>query len=319
VPTGPVLLPDVPVLGDPAEVTAWWAALSLGAQLAMVRSYPEAVGTLDGLPAWVRDRANRLVLARALGDPATPPAAAFVAAVVARRIAAEEDRGQQVQLHLLDLAGDRVVLALGDLDTADAVAVLVPGVGNSPGDDLGRLTRDAADVAAAARAAAPGRAVATAVWLGYRPPGFPGMALRTAARNGGSALAAGLAGLSTARAVTGEPPPRTTVVAHSYGTVVADEAADEAGRLAADAVVLLGSPGMEDDAHALEAPEVFDAAALADPVAAFWYFGSGTNAQAFGSTALPVERSMGHSDYYDHDRPTLAAIGEVVAGVRTTE
>jgi hypothetical protein len=316
---GPVLPAPFPLLRGLAEVTAWWAALSLAAQLAVVRAHPAAVGALDGVPAWARDRANRLVLARALGDPATPPRAAFVAGVVSRRIAAEEDRGQQVQLHLLDLQGDHVVLALGDLDTADAVAVLVPGVGNSPGDDLGDLSRTATDVAAATRAAAPGLAVATAVWLGYRPPGVPGMALRTAATTGGAALAAGLAGLSAARAATGSPPPRTTVLAHSYGTVVVDEAADAPGRLAADAVVLLGSPGMEDDARALEVPEVFDADAPADPVAALGYFGTGTGADSFGSTALPVQLSMGHSDYYDSSRPTLGAIGEVVAGVRTTE
>jgi hypothetical protein len=307
----------VPAHDGPAAVAAWWAGLSLPAQLAVLRSAPAAVGALDGLPAWARDRANRLVLAGTLRSPTTPPYAAFVAGVVGRRIATEEAAGRVVQLHLLDLAGDRLVLALGDLDTADAVAVLVPGMGNSPGDDLGELSRDAADVAAATRVAAPGLAVATVVWLGYRPPGITGMGLRTAARRGASTLAAGLAGLSAARAVTGDPLPRTTVLAHSYGTVVVDEAADRPGRLAADAVVLLGSPGMEDDARSLEAREVFDAEAPADPVAGLRYFGRRTGAAGYGSTALPVELSMGHSDYYDTDRPTLAAIGEVVAGVRT--
>jgi hypothetical protein len=98
-----------------------------------------------------------------------------------------------------------------------------------------------------------------------------------------------------------------------------DEAADVPGRLAADAVVLLGSPGMEDDAASLEAPEVFDAEGGDDPVAGFEWFGSRTGAQRYGSTALPVDPSTGHSDYYDVERPTLAAIGEVVAGVRTAK
>jgi hypothetical protein len=117
---------------------------------------------------------------------------------------------------------------------------------------------------------------------------------------------------------SGTPLPRTTVLAHSYGTVVVDEAADEPGPLAADAVVLLGSPGMEPTGAAgLEVPEVFDAAAPGDPISWVGWFGMSTYASPFGSSALPGEWWMGHSDYYNH--PTVAAIGEVVAGVRTPD
>ena len=104
---------------------------------------------------------------------------------------------------------------------------------------------------------------------------------------------------------------------HSYGTVVLDEAADRPGRLDADAVVLLGSPGMEDDAAHLEAPEVYDAAAAADPISWSGWFGTGTWAERFGSTGLPADAATGHSDYFDRDRPTLTAMGEVVVGRRT--
>ena len=317
---GPVGPPDVPVAADPVDVAVWWVGLSTADQLVAIGAAPAVIGGLVGVPAWARNEANRLLLARVLADPATPPVTAFVAGVVSRRIAAEEGAGQQVQLHLLDLAGDRVVLGLGDLDTAEAVALLVPGVGNSPGDDLGRLTGDATDVGAAARAAAPGVAVATAVWLGYRPPRpGPGAASRSAAVRGGASLAAALDGLAASRAVTGSPPPRTTVLAHSYGTVVVDEAADVPGTLAADAVVLLGSPGMEDDAASLEVPEVFDAVGSDDWISMAAPLGRRADAEEYGSTALPEAPAMGHSDYYDRDRPTLAAIGEVVTGVRTAD
>jgi hypothetical protein len=316
---GPFPAPLLPAPRPPGDVAGWWAGLSTAAQLAAVERWPAGVGSLDGLPAWARDRANRLLLERALRDPRTTPVEAFTAGVVARRIAAEEAAGRQVQLQVLDLTGDRVVLALGDLDTADAVALLVPGIGNSPADDLGALVGDARHVAAAARAAAPGTTVATAVWLGYRPPGTASATLtRTAAWRGGPSLAAALAGLAAARTATGIGPQRTTVVAHSYGTVVVDEAADVPGILAADAVVLLGSPGMEDDAESLEAPLVVDAAAAGDLVPRLEWFGDrGTRAQGYGSTELPVEPGMGHSDYYDPSHPTLAAIGRVVSGSRT--
>ncbi len=109
------------------------------------------------------------------------------------------------------------------------------------------------------------------------------------------------------------------MLAHSYGTVVVDEAADHPGRLAADAVVLLGSPGMEGRAADLEADEVYDAGSAGDPIAWVGWFGLPPGVPAFGSTALPSEPWAGHSDYYDTDGPTLAAIGEVVSGARTPD
>jgi hypothetical protein len=312
--TAPEIPPVVPVRRPPDEVAAWWSGLSEAAQRAVIASSPALLGALDGVPAWARDRANRRVLDRALTDPRVPAAAALTANVVAGRIAAGEADGQVVQLQLLDLAGDRVVLALGDLDTADAVAVMVPGINNSPANDLSALAGDARDVRAAARAAASGLSVATVVWLGYRPPGLVGAVRPTAAWRGGPVLASALAGLASARVATGDPDPRTTVLAHSYGTRVVDVAADSPGILCADAVVLLGSPGMQEDAGSLEAPEVFDAASPSDPISTSGFFGSPTYRPSYGSTGLPVTPFMGHSDYYDPDYPTLAAIGEVVAG-----
>jgi hypothetical protein len=312
---GPVAPAAGPSGNDPREVAEWWAGLSSGAQVAALRAAPGAIGALDGVPAWARDRANRLVLDRARRDGTST--AARTARAVAERIAIEEAAGREVQLQLLDPEAAQVVLVVGDLDTARAVGLLVPGVNNSP-QDLSRLLGDAGDVATAARGADPGLDVATVVWLDYASPDrLIEMARRGAASDGGPHLAAALDGMAAARLASGSPLPRITVLAHSYGTVVVDEAADAPGRLAADAVVLLGSPGMErEGAGSLEVPEVYDAASTGDPISWFGYFGSSTWAPTYGSTGLPVDRSMGHSDYYDPAYPTLAAIGGVVAGVR---
>jgi hypothetical protein len=305
--------------GPPEAVALWWAALPLPAQLAALRADPAGLGGRDGLPAWARDLANRQLLAAALGA-APDERTAATARVVARRIEIEEAAGRAVQVHLLDLAADRVVLGLGDLDTADAVAVLVPGIHNTPADDLGALVGDARDVDRAARLAGSGITVATAVWLGYDSPTRPGQILtRRSAVEGGRELADSLAGMRAGRRAVAAPDARTTVLAHSYGTVVVDEAADVPGVLAADAVVLLGSPGMEEDAAALEVPEVYDAAAADDLVVASRWFGTWTGAAAFHSSELPAAPDAGHSDYYDPKGPTLAAVGEVVAGVRTRD
>ncbi|HEY0126699.1 MAG TPA: alpha/beta hydrolase [Blastococcus sp.] len=302
--------------GPPEAVALWWAALPLPTQLAVLRADPAGLGGRDGLPAWARDLANRQLLAAALDAP--EGIGTGTARAVARRIRAEEAAGREVQLQSLDLAADRVVLGLGDLDTADAVALLVPGIHNTPADDLGALVGDARDVERAARLAAPGITVATAVWLGYDSPTHPGRILtRRDAVEGGRELADSLAGMRAGRRAVAVADARATVLAHSYGTVVVDEAADVPGVLDADAVVLLGSPGMEGDAASLEVAEVYDAAAAWDLVAVSRWFGTGTGSAAFHSTGLPVAPDAGHSDYYDPEGPTLAAVGEVVAGVRT--
>jgi hypothetical protein len=317
---GPIQAPPVPATRLPAGVAGWWAGLSEAQQRAVISLHPAVIGALDGVPAWARDRANRLLLGRALDDPRTRPAAAATARVVAWRIARDEAAGRVVQLHLLDLAGDRVVLALGDLDTADSVAVLVPGVGNTPEDDLEALLGNATDVAAAARHASPETSLATVVWLGYRTPDtIVTGSMRFAAEAGGPALARSLSGLAAARTATATGTSRTTVVAHSYGTVVVDEAADEPGLLAADAVVLLGSPGMQGYAAGLEVPAVFDAASPSDPVTWFPFDGDRWTGGSYGATGLPLSPGMGHSDYLEPQFPTLAAVGEVVVGLRTPE
>ncbi|MDT0275883.1 alpha/beta hydrolase [Blastococcus goldschmidtiae] len=309
-------LPLEPPAGlDPREAARWWASLSSAAQLALVDTAPATVGSLDGVPAWARDRANRHALRQAIEDPRADDGQRATARVVAALLAAEEAAGRAAQLHLLDLAGERVAVAFGDLDTAAAVALVVPGMNVSPGDDLHAVAGDARDLAASASRADPGPAVAAVAWLGYRAPHTVySVTNRRAATRGGAALDAALDGLAAARTMAGVPRPRTTVVGHSYGTVVLDEAADRQGRLAADAVVLLGSPGMEDDAAGLEAPEVYDAASPADPVSWVGWFGAETWSRAFGSTGLPADPGTGHSQYFDRDRPTLAAMGEVVVG-----
>ena len=309
---------------DPRTVAAWWAGLTSAEQLAVVAQEPGAVGALDGLPGWARDRANRGDLAAALAHLPPGSVGHRMARSVASTLSGAEATGGVVQLLQFDPAADLVAIAVGDVDTAAAVGVLVPGIETTPTEDLAGLVGDARDVAAAAAAAAPGLAVATVAWLGYRTPGWQTSFLPSAARDGGRALDRALDGLAAARTGPGgapprgrAAPPRTTVVAHSYGTVVAGRAVRAPGRLAADALVLLGSPGLvAGDADDLEAEEVYGAWSPGDPVSWLQWFGDTPADPSFGDVPLPVEPTQWHTQYYDPDRPTLAAIGEVVAGVR---
>ena len=303
----PVAVP-APSSDDSRAVAVWWAGMPVLAQAAFLRQRPSVAGALDGLPAAARDSANRLLLARALSRPRPSPTARAVGA----ELAAREAAGETVQLHLFDEAGERVALGLGDVDTADAVTVLVPGIATTPDDDLDAVTADAARAVAAVSAAGAG-AVAGVAWLGYRPPRVVGILLRRRAAQAGPVLDDALDGMAAARAAGRERDARVTVVAHSYGTVVLDEAADAPGRLAADAVVLLGSPGTEEFAPSFEGAEVYDAASLHDPISWSGWFGPSPWAPLYGAEELPVAFGTGHSGYLDPG-PTLTAIGGVVAG-----
>ncbi len=304
-----VVLPGPPPLHPPG-VAAWWAAMPEAQRRGWIEREPALVGMLDGVPAWARDRANRLLLDGVLpGDPAFP-----VARATANEIEAREAAGEVVQLYRFSPEHELVALSIGDLDTADAVGLVVPGVGNDPIEELDDVADDAAAVADAAVAAAPALAVATVAWFGYRPPVNPVLGIGgEAARTGGPALDRALDGLAAGRA---HDPARVSVVAHSYGTVVTDRAADAEGELAADAVVLLGSPGIDNDEAGMEAGEIYEASGGLDVVTYLEVHGVQTwdPDSPLDAVSLPTEADMTHGDYYDEDRPTLSAVGEVVAG-----
>ena len=63
-----------------------------------------------------------------------------------------------------------------------------------------------------------------------------------------------------------------------------------------------------------EVPEVYDAAAALDPISWAGWFGTYTWAPEYGATELPADWDTLHGQYYDAARPTLAALGRVVAG-----
>lgn len=313
----PVRTPRVPAGAGPRGAAAWWAGLTAAAQLQAIAEQPGAVGALDGLPAWARDQANRLNLAAALDHLPPGSAGHDTARAVLGALTEVAAGGAEAQLLQFDPATGLVALSVGDLDTATAVGVLVPGINTTPVDDLAELVGDARDVAGAAATAAPGLAVATVAWLGYRTPTTRSAWTPGAAAHGGRALDQALDGLATSRsAAAASPAPRTTVLAHSYGTVVAGKAVQAPGRLAADALVLLGSPGLAGQAEDLEAPEVYGAWSPGDPVSWLQWFGDTPADPSFGDVPLPTDPTQWHTQYYDADRPTLAAIGEVVAGTR---
>lgn len=275
----------------PTEVAAAVAALGPGGLERLIASRPDLVGPVDGMPPTARYRAN-LVLAALLASAATDPGRrrSFLAL-----LAPDERTGRPRQILLIDGRGDgQVAEVFGDLDTAEAVAVMVPGMGSDLENFEATVRTPVASLADAA-----GPTTATVAWLGYDPPdGFgvgPGdqadLLRARAARRGGDALAQLMEGLAL------DPRRAVTLIGHSYGSTTVAAAVLAGSRV--DQVVALGSPGMLVDRAAdfgRADVEFFTMAADGDVIAHLGWFGRSPNRVGSGYTPLPSD-GRGHSAY----------------------
>ena len=199
-----------------------------------------------------------------------------------------EDR----QIMLFDPTVDdgRIAEVFGDLATADDVAVVVPGVGNG---------LDNYDPANAANLYDARRGdTATIMWLGYdTPPGVESDILTDP-----SALGVGRSEehapvlKSFTEGIDATSSAEITIVAHSYGTVLATESA-EAG-MEVDRVILVGSPGVAAaNAGVFNGAEVFAIANEGDPIAAqnpigFGHLGTAPSDASFDAQVLEGNSSV---------------------------
>lgn len=263
------LLPGNPLLdpfaGDD-DRRRWWQGLTELQQLAIVTAHPGLVVLRGGLPARVRDLANRTLLRRDLIrlrglDRLDGKQRRRLRQL--EKIEAALDRGGRrdprtgvevpVQLWLYDPDahdGDgRVAISIGDLDTAPDIAVQVPGFGTDAGsiEELTDRMEDLYDAAAGADDAQ--EAPATMIWIGYDAPDnqpFDGPGIDAVgvvgdglAAAGGDQLSQDLEDLLGSRG----DDPQVTVIGHSYGSTTVSMGAAGPGLDGADDVVLLGSPG----------------------------------------------------------------------------
>jgi hypothetical protein len=293
-------LPD-PVTDSPARVARFFATLSTADGQRLASRYPQIIGNLDGAPVALR------------------------LAVNARRAGTMADR----QVLEYDPRGDGTVAeVVGDLATADRIAVIVPGVGT-------RLDNFDRDTAATVRrspswqahqllnqihSADPTARVAVIAWLGYDPPeGIGREAIREErAVAGAKALDRFVAGLTAYR-----PAAALTVVGHSYGSVVAGLAAHAFGPQVHD-VVAIGSPGMGVDraGDLRTAARVWAGSAAGDwtrNLPGIQLFGAGHGtlpvAAAFGARVLPTTGVFEHDGYFVPGTGSLRAMAGIALGV----
>jgi hypothetical protein len=307
------------------EIRAWWQELTAAERDVLTATHPAWLGSLDGIPAAARDKANRLLLddARIPGD-------------VAARLDAES--GPRAYLMRIDPGGDgRVVVALGDPDRAAAVVTHVPGMTSDLASYRGELTR-ADRLAVRAAELTPERPTSAIMWLGYdAPDNLIEAAGRAQASAGADELRRFQDGL---RATHEGEPARQTLLGHSYGSLVVGTAATQPG-LAADGVIFVGSPGVGvDHAEDLRVPEVHAMTAFSDPVQ--WaavdpgalgrdlllsraisrvlrpedelFFGANPAGPAFGARTVASQPDAGHVGYWEPGRPALDNLVRVVTG-----
>lgn len=313
-----------------ADVAAWWVSLSPTQQDIALRAYPGRLGALDGLPAEVRHQANLAVLEREW--------AALQAAVHARphferladlrgRLAMVESVTRELtadpvrrRLLLLDLDVGLAAIAIGDVDRADHVALVVPGLEQDVADDLDAVVYNADRLGRTAQdwlgRLAPHESVATVAWLGYTTPSWRTVASAAAAERGGRQLRSALRGLHAARATAATAgragPLHLTVVGHSYGTLAAAIALRKT--TGTDDAVLVGSPGVDAAAAAevgVPVGRVFVGESRGDSVADLAWFGRDPGSRSFGAanfqtdggvdpvTGADLRASHGHSEYFD--------------------
>jgi len=289
--------------GDPVTVRAYVESLPIGIRDRLVGAHARLIGSGDGIPPDLRYAANRLVIAHAQTDALRRGQTALVA-----RLARWLRPGRQFLL--VDIASGRVAEVFGNLDTAAHVAALVPGMLNDLANFDARLAASARHLHAQASRSAPGQ-VATIAWLGYQTPNVLTSPFDNAAQAAAGRLGWLVAGLVLRAGVT------TTVVAHSYGSLVTGRALREGLRV--DAMVVLGSPGMgtrtADELRAPAGTRLFAARAPGDPVA--WSPGRRTLA-----ATRPIRASALHGSRLairaPGARPGIPAICEATANACAT-
>ncbi|MFD0020389.1 alpha/beta hydrolase [Streptomyces sp. NPDC058382] len=324
-----------PADAQPYKLAHFFATLTAAQRTGLADKYPLVVGNLNGAPVTLRYRANRLALVQArtaeqerAHDTRLSPDGRAAALRRADRFRSMLADGR----HFLsfDPSGQgHAAEVFGDLDRAERVSVVVPGV------DTNLLTLErtgaktnaapvgmAKSLYAAERSAGSGVRTAVIAWADYTAPAGLGMdaALGRLAERGAVRLDA-LVG-----ALPGTAP--VSLFCHSYGSVLCGVAADELPGRVTD-IAVAGSPGMRvDNAGQLHTRAnvwaMRDRDDWIEDVPNLELGGLGHGADpvdpGFGARVASAGGAIGHSGYFEPGTESLdnfAAIGVGTYGAVT--
>ncbi|MFD4020203.1 alpha/beta hydrolase [Streptomyces sindenensis] len=244
----------IPHDASPAERKAWWAGLTDEQREEYLAVYPDQIGNLDGIPALVRDAANRDNLQLLMGklegrDDADSATKLAALREIDRQLRAVPKVGEP-PMYLLgigDQGNGRAIVSYGNPDTSRNVAAYVPGLNTSLDKEFaeGDLKR-ARDLSIAANQH--GAPAAAITWLGYDAPQSPdglrslAVAVDGRAEEGGRAFHEFMGGV---KATNDHEDPHMTAIGHSYGSRTVGDAAQHSGGIpGVDEIVFVGSPGV---------------------------------------------------------------------------
>jgi Alpha/beta hydrolase len=324
------------VLADPPtarDVSELWAGLDDATRSKLTKAAPRLIGGLDGFPASVRNVANRAWVGESIATLKQKLPS------VSGRAVAESD---QHELHMLTMVEaalkptkngparsllsanpdgqGKAVIVLGDIQTADYVTYLVPGMFYTVDGQLGAWTGDAADLYAqqvawlkrlsATNPADAHKTVAVVAWMGYQTPDLTNIGSLDLAYQARDALSSSVEALQSQRA---GHLPYLTIVAHSYGSTAALMALTQYD-FTVNALVLVGTPGSAaqsaKDLH-VKNTNVWVGSAAWDPVPTSAFFGSDPSSPSYGAhtmgvgggtdviTGAKLGQSLGHNAYFD--------------------
>ena len=316
---------------EPSELHAFFETLNDDQRGFLVRAYPGIIGPLNGAPFEMRYDANRLLIESEIDDLEDARAVLVDHIEGTSGVARESLEASLAELDgrladlrawaspkrnflLFDPSGDgRIAEVHGDLDAAEHVAVLVPGISNDLSDFESNFGPDAAALYRKAEFLS-GDGVATIAWLGYdTPDNFTTAGSNSAARDGARDLAPFVTGLEAG----GDK--NVSVVGHSYGSLVTGVALTDAD-LKVDDVVFLGSPGVgvNDRDDLGSGFDVWAAKTPADPIPFSPVHGEDPSSEGFGAKRFDTDAEGSvlkrHSTYYDEGSVSLQNIALIVTG-----
>ncbi|MEV6164262.1 alpha/beta hydrolase [Streptomyces sp. NPDC052052] len=324
-------LPDADA--PPHRMAAFFATLTAAQRTTLADKYPLVVGNTNGAPVTLRYRANRRALVQAkeverrrLHDARLSPDGRAEALRRMTRFSSMLTQGRQVLA--FDPSGKgRAAEVFGDLDRAERISVIVPGVDTN----LLTLERDAPKVNAAPvgmakslyaaeRATRPGTRTAVIAWADYTTPVGIGMdaALGNLAARGAVRLNALM------RALPGNAP--VSLFCHSYGSVLCGVGAHQLPARVTD-IAVAGSPGMrvENAAQLHTEARVWATRDQDDwikdvPNLELGGFGHGADPvdPAFGARIVSAGDAVGHSGYFEPGTASLGNFAAIGVGAYTS-
>jgi pimeloyl-ACP methyl ester carboxylesterase len=319
-------------LPDPDEsstrLARFFASLTAQERAHLAHRYSLAVGNMNGAPVELRYRANHHALAqqrkvelKRMHDYRLSPTG-------------QQEAGRRMHRYEALLSGDRHILAFdpagsgrvaevfGDLDKAERVSVVVPGVDT----DLLSFQKTnrqytapvgmAKSLYGAEQEASPATPTAVIAWADYTAPAGLGIESATAMRAEDGAVRLN----ALVRSLPGKAP--VSLFCHSYGSVVCGVAAHQLPHRVAD-IAVAASPGMrvENATHLHTSAQVWamrDATDWIQDVPYMEVGGLGHGADpvsaGFGARVLSAQGAKGHAGYFEPGTQSLENFAEIGVG-----